>query len=73
MTIYRTDTTRWNITRLTFLFAGVLILSALAVFFFFGSLWALGLVGLVGSMQILFALSGYCPFAIFLDRLGVAR
>ena len=73
MTIYRTDTTRWNITRLTFLFAGVLILSAPAVFFFFGSLWALGLVGLVGSMQILFALSGYCPFAIFLDRLGVAR
>ncbi len=73
MTIYRTDTTRWNITRLTFLFAGVLILSALAVFFFSGSLWALGLVGLVGSMQILFALFGYCPFAIFLDRLGVAR
>lgn len=73
MSLYKLDTSRWYIVRVVFVLAGTLVLASLALTLLTGSLWWLALVGLVGMMQIIFALTGYCPAAIVLDKLGIAR
>ena len=73
MSLYKLDTSRWYIVRVIFVLAGMLVLASLVLAFVTGSAWWLALAGLVGMMQIIFALTGYCPAAIILDTLGVAR
>ncbi len=66
MKIYKMSTERWSIQRLLYLIGGFFVLGSVILgflvsenFFFFA--------GFVGLMQITFALSGYCPMAIFLS------
>jgi uncharacterized membrane protein YraQ (UPF0718 family) len=73
MKLYRAQTTHWNIHRTVFLFAGVFILLALAVYLSTDALLALAFVGLVGVMQVIFALTGYCPLAIALKHCGISE
>lgn len=62
------NTVRWSVERSVFAFGGsfVVICSLLALIihpdFTYGTLF-------VGSMFVVFALTGYCPAAIFFDRL----
>lgn len=66
--LYRSDVSRWSVERIMFAFGGTLIAvcSLLAIFvhpgFSYGALF-------VGSMLVFFALTGYCPMAMLVDRL----
>ena len=70
MKIYKQDTSRWYLERLIFLVGGLFVLAssllALTVNenFLYFTLF-------VGSVMTLFALSGYCPMAVVLNKLGV--
>lgn len=70
MSIYKMSTKNWFLEKTIFLIAGIftslsviLGLTLSSGFFYF--------TALVGLMQIIFALSGYCPMAILLTKLGV--
>ncbi|MCF7917585.1 DUF2892 domain-containing protein [Candidatus Gracilibacteria bacterium] len=56
--------------RIIFLFAGSVIALSTGLAFFFDVRW-LAVTGFVGFMQIIFAVTGYCPLAIILDKMGV--
>ena len=73
MSIYRMPTGHWDLRRVIYLFAGIFTVSSIAGAIGFDDLRWLALAGLVGVMQIIFAVTGYCPMAILLDRLGVPR
>ncbi|MBU4216460.1 DUF2892 domain-containing protein [Candidatus Parcubacteria bacterium] len=70
MAIYRQPIDHWYLERLLFLIAGLLV--PISVFlgiqvsssFFY-------LTVFVGSVMVLFALTGYCPMSIILTKLGV--
>ncbi|MFC1644429.1 DUF2892 domain-containing protein [Patescibacteria group bacterium] len=66
--MYKLDTTNWTVERIMFLIAGIFILGALILsmtiaygFFYFAMF--------VGGMLIIFALTGFCPMAIMVDKL----
>ncbi len=65
------DTSHWYITRIVFILAGVVNLLALIAVFLTGSIWWLAINALVALMQIIFALTGWCPSAMLLKALGV--
>jgi len=67
--MYKLKTDTWFLERIVFLVAGILVLGAVALglkvnsnFFYFA--------GFIGFMQIFFALTGLCPMAILLEKLG---
>lgn len=66
--IYRLDISKWSVERTVFLVAGIFV--AVSVVFGMtihaGFLW---FTLFVGSMLIFFALTGYCPMAILVDRM----
>lgn len=65
-TFYRLDITQWNVERFIFLIAGLFVVtfSILGAIvhpnFHYASLF-------VGGMLVFFALTGYCPMAIFVS------
>jgi len=70
MAIYKQPTDRWYLERLIFLIGGTFILASVilgmqvsANFFYFTIF--------VGTVMVLFALTGYCPMSIILTKLGV--
>lgn len=71
--MYTLDTSRWHIIRIVFIVAGMLVLGSLALAVYTGALAWLLIAGLVGFMQIVFALTGICPLALLLDANGVSR
>lgn len=71
--MFRLNTSRWHIIRINFLMAGVITLIASSLAIYLDDLRFLILAGFVGVMQTIFALTGYCPSAIILDRLGIPR
>jgi len=71
--MYTLDTSHWHIVRIVFILAGILVLSSLALAVYTGALAWLLIAGLVGFMQIVFALTGICPLALVLDAWGVSR
>lgn len=73
MKIFKIHTDTWHIIRVVFLIASVIILVSLALTFLTGNNNWLYLTAFVGVMQLVFAISGYCPAAIILDKLGVPR
>lgn len=73
MNLYRMNVSHWHITRVVFLLAGLFTLLSLILTLASGSLWWLLLAGFVGLMQVVFALTGYYPSAIFLEKLGVPK
>lgn len=72
MTLFRLDTSHWHILRINFLMAGSLTLVSLGLAFYV-DIYFLFIAMLVGAMQMVFAVTGYCPSAIILDRLGIPR
>lgn len=69
--MYKLNTSHWHIPRILFLIAGSIVLTSGIAIVLTESLWFLAPILLVGSMQILFALTGYCPAAIVLDSFTV--
>ena len=73
MNLFTLDTSHWYVVRASFLMGGIFVLLSLALAYFSAQpLWLL-LAALVGVMFVLFALTGYCPGALLLHRLGVPR
>ncbi len=68
--MYKLQTQNWYLERIIFLLAGVFALGGVIMGHFVHHCFFY-LAGFVGLMQIIFALTGFCPMAIFLSRLGV--
>ena len=66
--IYRLDTSRWNVERAVFMAAGIFILTFSILGFTLNPLLHYASF-FVGFMLVFFSLTGYCPMAIFLDKL----
>lgn len=66
--IYRLDTSKWNVERSVFLVAGIFVAVSvlLGMIIHAGFFW---FTLFVGSMLVFFALTGYCPMAILIDRI----
>ena len=73
MNLYRLDVSHWYVVRAVYLLAGILILSSIGLAFVLQQPWWLALATLVGLMQISFALTGYCPAAMVLQKAGISR
>lgn len=68
---YRLEVGSWGIIRVVYLVAGMMIL-------LFGLLTILNknfifAILFIGAMLVNFSLTGYCPMAIFLDKIGLRR
>ncbi|MFO1014329.1 MAG: DUF2892 domain-containing protein [Caulobacteraceae bacterium] len=59
-----------NIDRVVFLFAGAMVLVSLALAHFFSPWWLL-LAAFVGANMFQASLTGWCPLAMILKKLGV--
>ena len=60
-----------NVDRAVFAFAGVMILLSLALAHFVSPLW-LWLTAFIGLNMLLASVTGFCPAAIVLRKLGVS-
>lgn len=63
------STKNWYLERTLFLIAGCVSLLGLTIGFYF-SQWGFLLNLLVGINLVIFSLSGFCPMAIILGKLG---
>jgi len=70
MVMYLAQTRHWTMERIVRLMAGSLVLAGTALGFWAHPGWLL-LPSLVAASLLLFALTGFCPAAILLHRLGV--
>lgn len=68
--MYMADTSKWYLERITWLIAGLIVLISLGLAVSV-SLWFLLLTLLVGVNLTVFALTGFCPMAVILYKLGV--
>ncbi len=66
--IYRLDTNRWSTERAVFLVAGILIATATLLGFIVHP-WFHCATVFFGGMLIFFAITGYCPMAMIVDRI----
>lgn len=67
--VYRLDNSRWSINRIIYLVAGsMVIIFNLLIFLNDGFIW---LSFFLGLMLINFSLTGYCPMAILLHKIGI--
>ncbi len=73
MKIYKMDTSSWHIVRVIFLIASFFIAISIVLAVVTGYQFWLLLAGVVALMQFVFALVGYCPLAIALDKIGVPK
>jgi len=67
--MYRLDNKKLYIERMVFLIAGIFVLSSV-VFGFYISYKFFYFTGFVGFMLINFVITGFCPMAILLEKLG---
>ena len=68
--MYLAQTQRWTMERIIRVMAGTLVLAGTALGFWVGSAWLL-LPALVAVNLLAFSLTGFCPAAQLLHRLGV--
>ena len=71
--MFHLDTSHWYVTRAVFLLAGTLVLITLGLAVYTGQQWWLAGTALVGAMEVVFSLTGFCPGAVVLHALGVSR
>ena len=69
--IFRLTIAHWHVTRIVFLFAGTVTLMSVSAAFWYALPLLLIIPVFVGIMQMVFALTGFCPLAIFLVKFGV--
>ena len=67
--MYMASTERWYLERIVWLVAGFVVLGSLLLGLFVSKYWFV-LTGLAGFNMIVFALTGFCPMAIIVNRLG---
>jgi Inner membrane protein YgaP-like, transmembrane domain len=68
--MYLLKTDSWYLERILFLMAGVFILASV-ILTIAHSPWWLILTSLVGINQVIYALTGFCPSAILLFKIGI--
>jgi hypothetical protein len=68
--MYLLKTDSWYLERILFLMAGILVIVS-AFLAWIHSIYWLILTLLVGLNLLVFSLTGFCPSAIFLSRMGV--
>ena len=68
--LYRQDIKRWYIERTVFLIAGILVVisAGLAIAGYFSAIY---FSIFTGGMLMIFAVTGYCPMAIILNKIGL--
>ena len=67
--MYIADTKTWYLERLIRLVGGVFVLGSVLLGFFVHPGWFV-FTGFVGTMLVIFALTGFCPMSIILHALG---
>ena len=72
-TRYRLDVSHWYVARLVYLMAGAVSMTGLVLMAITGTAWWLLINALVALMQMIFALTGWCPSAMLMHSLGVAE
>lgn len=70
--VYRLQVERWYISRAVYLIGGFFIFISVFLALAYDERW-LYMTLFVGFMLVNFALTGYCPMAIFLDKMGVPK
>ena len=70
--MYKLDTRKWTIERAVYMIGGIFVFGSALLALTFDIRWVYFTL-FVGLMLVNFALTGYCPMAIFLDKLGVGR
>jgi hypothetical protein len=69
---YRLPVDHWHIVRATYLIGGIFTLISVILALLLDQRW-LYFTLFVSAMLINFSLTGYCPMAFFLDKLGMRR
>jgi len=64
------NTKTWHLHRLIYFIAGLFTLIGI-ILGFLVNYYAFYFSGIVGFMQIIFSLTGYCPMAILLNKAGI--
>jgi hypothetical protein len=70
MTMYLLKTDTWYLERIIFLMAGILVLAS-SILAWVHSIYWLILTLLVGLNLFILAVTGFCPSAIFFDKIGI--
>jgi hypothetical protein len=68
--MYLLETDNWYLERIIFLMAGILILAGTVLAWLHSIYWLI-LTALVGLNLLIFALTGFCPSANILCKMGV--
>lgn len=66
--LYRLQTKEWTIERLVYLVAGIFVILSVFLGFMYSQNWFYG-TGFVGGMLIFFSVTGWCPVAIFVQKM----
>lgn len=66
---YKINTHYWYIERLTYLIAGIFVFITSLLAYFIHKDWIFGTL-FVSLMLINFSITGYCPMAMFLKKIG---
>lgn len=64
------QTRKWNISRLTLLIAGSFVLLTVLLGYLLNP-YIFAFTGFIGLMMIVSSITGFCPMAIFLHKLGI--
>lgn len=70
--MYKLNTSKWSVERAVYLVAGIFVLGSVIL----GCIvheYFLYFTAFVGAMLINFSLTGWCPMAILLDKVGVGK
>ncbi|MDX9913604.1 MAG: DUF2892 domain-containing protein [Candidatus Moranbacteria bacterium] len=70
--MYKLNTENWNVVRVVYLGGGLIVLVSSSLSLVVDVRWSYFTV-FVGLMLINFALTGYCPLAIILAKLGIPK
>ena len=69
--MYRLDTKSWYLERVLFLMAGCMNSISIILVLFHSVYWLI-LTGLVSLNLLVFSMTGFCPAAAFLNKMGVS-
>lgn len=70
--MYKLNTSKWSVERAVYLVAGIFVLGSVVLGFVVHE-YFLYFTGFVGAMLINFSLTGWCPMAILLEKMGIGN
>ncbi len=68
--MYLADTSRWYLERIVWLVAGTVVLTGTLLGIIIHPYW-FALPILAGTNMLIFSLTGFCPMAVILHKLGI--